>query len=363
MKEATLINLNEKIQNLPSTPGVYLMKDSLGGILYVGKAKSLKKRVQSYFRSSKNHTPKIKKLVKHLKDFDFILLDTEFEAFMLECQLIKELKPPYNRMMKNPLSFAYIVIPVNGSDRRIEMTTNPKHQGGNLYFGPFTSLNTVEKGIQGILACFKIHCSNPSHRGSACLNYSLGLCNGMCLGGSALEQYHHVLNKIIALLNGTDCSILEEMILMMQKASEDFNFEMAAKYRDYIDAVTTLLNKEKVIEFTEENKNIVIIEKLDDHYIKLFLIKRTEILFSKKLKIENTNLESVSAEIKTAIFTYFTAKPLSPSMEVSRDEIDEAQIVYSYLKGNKSSYMIVQDKWLTIKNRHELDSALYEILQ
>ena len=104
------MNLTEKVKNLPSSPGVYLMKDSRGSIIYVGKSKHLKQRVQSYFQNSKNHSPKIIKLVNHLKDFDYILTDTEFEAFLLECQLIKEIKPIYNTQMKNPLSYAYIVI-------------------------------------------------------------------------------------------------------------------------------------------------------------------------------------------------------------------------------------------------------------
>jgi excinuclease ABC subunit C len=363
MKEAILMNITEKIQSLPSTPGVYLMKDSLGGILYVGKAKNLKKRVQSYFRSSTNHSPKIKKLVQHLKDFDYLLVDTEFEAFMLECKLIKEMKPPYNRMMKNPLSFAYIVIHMNDSFGKIEMTSNPKEQAGNLYFGPFTNLHTVEKGIHGILACFKVLCSNPSQRGSACLNYSLDLCNGLCLGGTALEQYHKILNQIVTLLNGTDKSILEEMTLMMQKASENFDFEMAAKYRDYIDAVNTLINKEKVIEFTEENHNIAIIEYLNEHTIKLFLIKRTKVFFSKKYALEKMDIDQINTEIRGAISTYFTSKVPLSSIEVGRDELDEAQIVYSYLKSNKCSYTIIRDKWLNAKNSTTLNKALTKLFK
>jgi excinuclease ABC subunit C len=363
MNEVVLFNLTEKIQNLPSTPGVYLMKDSLGGILYVGKAKNLKKRVQSYFRSSTKHSPKIKKLVQHLKDFDYILVDTEFEAFMLECKLIKEMKPPYNRMMKNPLSFAYIVIHMNDGSGRIEMTTNPKEQAGNLFFGPFTNLNTIEKGIHGILACFKVLCSNPSQRGSACLNYSLGLCNGLCLGGSALEQYHDILNQIVSLLNRTDKSILEEMDLMMLKASENFDFEMAAKYRDYIDAVNSLINKESVIEFTEENNNIAIIESLNEQSIKLFLIKRTEVLFSKKYELDKRELELVKAEIREAIFTYFTSNVPPSSIEVSRNELAEAQIVYSYLKSNKCRYTIVRDNWITAKKTNELNKALTKLFK
>jgi excinuclease ABC subunit C len=360
MKDALLSNIKEKIQNLPSTPGVYLMKDSLGGILYVGKAKNLKKRIQSYFRRSANHSPKIKKLVQHLKDFDYILLDTEFEAFMLECKLIKEWKPPYNRVMKHSLSFAYIVVHMNEDLRRIEMTTDPIEKNGDIYFGPFTNLNTVVKGIHGILECFKVLCLNPSQRGRACLNYNIGLCNGMCLGGPALDQYHHIVNRIIALLNGTDKSIIKEMNEMMLLASENFDFEMAAKYRDYLKAVNTLTNKEKVIEFTEENHNIVMVEYLDEMTIKLFLIKRTKILFTLKYKLSKWNVDEVKEEIRAAILTYFTSNAPSLSLEVSRDELDEAQIVYSYLKSNNCRYTIVPDKWLTSKKSNRLTKALNE---
>jgi excinuclease ABC subunit C len=363
MKEAILFNLKEKIQSLPFSPGVYLMKDSLGGILYVGKAKNLKKRVQSYFRSSANHSPKINKLVQHLKDFDYILVDTEFEAFMLECKLIKELKPPYNRIMKNPLSFAYIVIHMNDDLRRIEMTNNPKEQAGNLCFGPFTNLNTIEKGIHGILASFKVLCSNPPYRGSACLNSSLGLCNGMCLGGSALEQYRHIVNQIIALLNGTDKGILDKMTLMMLKASETFDFELAAKYRDYIDAVNTLINKERVIEFTEENNNIAIIEYLNDQTIKLFLIKRTVVLFGGKYELDKLAIDQVTTEIRDRFLTHFTSNVPPSAIEVSRDELDEAQIIYSYLKSNKCRYTIVPDKWLMEKKSSKLSIAILELFK
>jgi excinuclease ABC subunit C len=362
MKEATLFNLNEKVQNLPSTPGVYLMKDALGGILYVGKAKNLKKRVQSYFRSSANHTPKIKKLVQHLKDFDFILLDTEFEAFMLECKLIKEWKPPYNRVMKNPLSFAYIIIHMNDDFPRFEMTTSPIEKDGDIYFGPFTNLNTVVKGIHGILECFKVLCSNPSQRGRACLNSSIGLCNGLCLGGPGLDQYHHIVNRIVALLSGTDKSLIKEINAMMQKASENFDFEMAAKYRDYLNAVHTLTNKEKVIEFTEGNHNIVMVEYLNEVTIKLFLIKRTKILFTIKYELGQRNVDEVKEEIRAAILTYFTSNVPSLSLEVSRDELDEAQIVYSYLKSNNCRYTIVPDKWLKSKKPNGLTKALNELI-
>lgn len=352
--------LQEKLKNLPSSPGVYLMKDSQSTIIYVGKAKNLKNRVKSYFQKSKNHSPKVKRLVQHLKDFEYILTDTELEAFLLECKLIKEMKPMYNRMMKNPKSFCYIVIRMKEEYRRIEITNSPNKNDGNLYYGPFPNKNTVDKAIQGIKESFKINCCQSSHQNSPCLNYSLGLCIGICLGGKAVVEYHAIMNKIISLLNGSDVSLLDEMTQMMHYASEDFDFERAAKLRDYIDSVHSLINKERVIEFTEENNNMIIIEYLSKSLIKLFLIKRTEVLFREKYNIESS--EQLIPIISSNIFTYFSKNTPQSSKEVSRTEIDEAQIIYSYLKSHPFSYVIIPEKWLNDHEDEKMNDALYTLL-
>lgn len=338
------------------------MKDSLGHILYVGKSKNLKNRVQSYFQNSKAHTPKIKKLVNHLKDFELIPTDTEFEAFMLECQLIQQLKPLYNKKMKSPLSYTYIVIRKHDGLRRMEITDRPDENDGNLYFGPFTSRNTVEKAVQGLKETFRIGCSGSSARNTACLNYSLGLCMGMCLGGEALEQYNQVMNRIITLLQGSDRSIPEEMKRRMSDASGRFDFEAAAKYRDCIDAVTSLLNKEKVIAFAEADTNIAIIEYLNGSTLKLFLIKRNAILLSEKYAIEDVETEQLIAQIKTAILDCFKTQDIPLSPEVIRYEIDAAQIIYSYLSSGSSKSVVIPDHWLEPANRSAIDGALKQLL-
>ena len=241
------MDLKEKIKKLPPSPGVYLMKDSLNRVIYVGKSKNLKNRVGSYFHNSKSHSPKVVKLVKNLKDFEYILTDTEFEAFMLECKLIKEIKPIYNKQMKSPKSYSYIKIKVNENYPSIELTNDVNESDGNIYFGPYTNKNTVERALQGIKEYFKILCTNNSFRASACLNYSLGLCIGICMNDTSRAQYLDIVNKIIELLNGTDKSIVEAIEYTMNQASEKFDFEEAAKYRDYLSAVNYLIGKIKVV--------------------------------------------------------------------------------------------------------------------
>ncbi|MBL4931176.1 GIY-YIG nuclease family protein [Clostridium paridis] len=328
------MNLKEKIKELPSTPGVYLMKDSLNNIIYVGKSKNLKSRVGSYFQNSKSHSPKVIKLVQNLKDFDYILTDTEFEAFLLECKLIKEIKPRYNRLMKSPNSYSYIKININDKYPNLELSQSITTDDGNIYFGPYKNKNTLEKGIKNLKDFYKIQCTNNSRKGSSCLNYSLGLCMGMCQNKLPREEYMITINKIINLLNNEDKSILYEVESMMNIAATNFDFENAAKYRDYLTSVNYLINKVKVIEYTKENKNIVLLEPLNNEEVKIFLISGTEILYSYIDKLDN--LQELKLSIKTYINTYFSSEILNSSIQIGRDEIDQTEIIYSYVK-NKSN--------------------------
>ncbi|MFO1442073.1 GIY-YIG nuclease family protein [Bacillus sp. Bva_UNVM-123] len=352
--------LTEKVKKLPLSPGVYLMKDSVGHIIYVGKAKNLKNRVQSYFQNSKQHSPKINKLKKHLKDFDYIVTDTEFEAFLLECQLIKEYKPLYNRMMKNPQSFTYIVFKIDNGYRKMEITSSIDKNDGSLYFGPFTSKNHVERAVQGVKECFKLCCSHSTKKNTACLNYSLGLCLGICLGGPAVQQYNEIIEKFIDFLQGNNMSILEDLQQMMEHASENYDFETASKYRDCIQAVNALLKKEKVIEFTEENHNLVISEKLNEEMMKLFLIKRTTVLFSQQFSLADVDL--LAEKIKSSILTFFKNQDSLSSIEVSKDEIDEAQIIYSYLKSNNCSFILIPEESLDSEAHSNIILAVNKLI-
>ncbi|MEG0774308.1 UvrB/UvrC motif-containing protein [Clostridium sp.] len=356
------MDLKEKVKNLPLCPGVYLMKDSQEEVIYVGKSKSLKNRVGSYFQNFKNRSPKVEKLVMNLKNFDYILTDTEFEAFMLECKLIKEIKPIYNRLMKNPQSYVYIQINMDEVYPSIKVTNNINENSGNVHFGPYTRKSTAERAVEGIKDYCKINCSNPSKKNSACINYSLDLCLGMCLGNSATVEYQNIINKIISLLNGNDNRLLKEMEDMMITASEKFDFEVAAKYRDYIDGINVLINKEKVIGFTVENQNIAMIEYLNESTIKFFIIKGNKVLFSEKYHIANVNMEEINQIIKANILFYFNDDSLNDTIEISKNEIDEAHIIYSYLKSNNCRYITFSSKWFADENNMEIDKALKELL-
>lgn len=343
------MDLKEKIKMLPKCPGVYLMKDSLDSVIYVGKSKNLKNRVGSYFQNSKSNSPKVEKLVKNLKNFDYILTDTEFEAFLLECKLIKEIKPIYNKQMKSPKSYSYINITINEKHPTIQISNEYNENDGSLYWGPYTNKNIVERALHGIKEYYKIPCnSNLQNTISSCLNYSLGLCIGMCLDTSLKKQYLDIVDKIINFFDGKDKTIIDEMECIMNKASDNFDFEIAAKYRDYINALNSLIDKVKIIEYTKENKNIVLVEHINNNYIKLFLIKGNKIIFSKKYLLADFNSEELKHILGSQILLYFSNKSLKNSIKVEKDEVDESQIIYTYIKSksNNCKHIVISDKWL-----------------
>lgn len=359
------MNLTEKVAALPLSPGVYLMKDSLGHIIYVGKAKQLKKRVQSYFYHSKGHSPKVNRLVSNIRDLDYILTDTEFEAFMLECQLIKEIKPMYNKKMKNPLAYSYITIRQDSAYRQIEVGYDPGPLGSSLHFGPYTSRSTVERAVLGIKESQRILCSSPHAKRTLCLNHSLGLCIGMCGGGEALQRYEEIIDRFIGLLNGKDTGILDELERRMDEAAGRFDFEAAAKYRDYAGAVQALLQKERVTRFTSANQNIVVLEPVNEQLLKLILIKGSRILFRSKLETAHPDMRQLQAAVVAEIVENFKLQTsgIPDEDEVTRHHIDEAQIIYSYLKSNSASYILIPQEWLDAEQQEPLQAAVRGLLE
>ncbi|WP_413302658.1 UvrB/UvrC motif-containing protein [Bacillus sp. 1P10SD] len=354
------MKLIDKVKNLPSSPGVYLMKDSSDNVIYVGKAKNLKNRVRSYFQNTKAHSQKIKKLKANINDFQLILTDTEFEAIMLECKLIKDIKPIFNKKMKNPTSYTYIRFQKRNTHWIVDIS-NTIEKDGSLYFGPYPSKQTVEKALQGMKEFLKIDCGNPN-KGTPCLNYSLGLCIGICFNEDSRKQYNERLRKMMDFLHGTDTEVLQELKQKMIDASNNFDFEKAAKYRDTLDAIQSLIYKEKVIDFTEANKNIALIEYIEDATLKLFLIKGNLVLFSEKYKIKEENSEQLVDKIKANILKHFKSLSNLSSIEVSRDEIDEAQIIYSYLNSSSCKYVIIDEDWLEFEHQKNLDSSIINSL-
>lgn len=357
------LDLKEKARQLPAVPGVYIMKDASNNVIYVGKSKKLKSRVSSYFINSKHHSPKVVKLVKNIRDFEYIVTDTEFEAFLLECKLIRSIKPMYNKLMKSPESYVYIKISIMDEYPSISIC-GEKLQDNCLYFGPYTNHNTVERAVEGIKKSCRIQCSNSIglRKPSLCLNYSLGLCMGMCGGHGVKDEYNKAVGSIVNLLKGDDERILDDFKTKMESASEKLDFSEAAKYRDYISAINYLIKKQEVVRYYGRNRNIVVTEQLMDKTMKIYFIKGSKVIYKEKLNIDEYNFEVTKDSIKERILTCFAEIPKKELGEINKERIDEAQIVYSYLKNNKDCrYTVIPEVWIAKKEGNKLQRAVDKI--
>ncbi len=255
-----LKELRKKSMSLPLNPGVYIMKNKSGKIIYIGKAKKLKNRVSSYFGSDKQHTLKVKKMVEQVDDFDYIICDTELEALLLECSLIKQHSPKYNILLKDDKGYHYIKI--SGGDWPIISEVKQKLNDGAEYLGPYNSGWILKQTIDEAGKIFKLpRCSKQFPRdigkGRPCLNYHIGLCSAPCSGRVKQTDYLEGVRSAIDFIKGGSSDTAAQLKKRMEKASEELDFELAAKLRDRIRALTRASEKQKVITSAYKEQDVI----------------------------------------------------------------------------------------------------------
>lgn len=265
-----MFDIKENLKRLPDRPGVYLHKDKDGEIIYVGKAISLKNRVRQYFQSKSNLDPKVKAMVSHIEEFEYIITDTEMEALLLESSLIKKHMPKYNVLLRDDKSFPYIKVTLGEDWPRLVKTRRVLDDGG-VYFGPYTDATAVShlvellSDIYGLKRCS----SNNFPEGfKPCLNYHIQHCRGICRGNIDKDRYLNGVEQVIEFLSGDTRGILEYLDRQMKKEAEELNFEKAAEYRDQIAAVGAIPNQEKLDEFlalVKRNKVKVVRRKAEEY--------------------------------------------------------------------------------------------------
>ena len=258
--------LRKKAMQLPLTPGVYLMKNSSSEIIYVGKAKALKNRVSQYFGSEHNHTVKVRKMVENVDDFDVILTDSEFEALVLECSLIKQHSPKYNILLKDDKGYSYIRIS-DGEYRKISAVFNKKDDGSE-YIGPYLSSYSVRQSVDAANKIFKLPQCNkvfPRDFGKSrpCLNYYISQCCGLCTGKIKKSDYDEAVDGAIAFLKGDSRDIIADLRAKMEKAAEELDFEQAAKLRDRINSIERIKEKQKVVYKSVEEQDVFATADID----------------------------------------------------------------------------------------------------
>ena len=237
-----MFSIEEELKNLPASPGVYIMHNIDGDIIYVGKAKVLKNRVRQYFQQNKNHSPKVLAMVSNIAYFEYIVTDTEIEALVLECNLIKKHKPKYNILLKDDKHYPYIKVTINEEYPRIFMSRTLKNDGAK-YFGPYAGMQTVKGTIDIVQKIFKPPLCRRKFpedigKGRPCLNYHIDKCFAPCISGKvSKEEYRQVFFDICSFLEGNHSDLLAELTDQMQNASKNTEFEKAAALRDKISAI------------------------------------------------------------------------------------------------------------------------------
>ena len=260
MEMQKIAELRKKANTLPMEPGVYLMRDRRGEIIYVGKAKKLKNRVTSYFRGVEHHLPKVYRMVEQVQDFDYIVTDSEFEALVLECSLIKLHSPKYNILLKDDKGYHYVCV-TKEPYPRIKLAMQ-KADDGNEYIGPFVSSMVVKQTVEEANRVFLLPTCRrkfPEDFGKErpCLNFHIHQCMGVCRGEITLEAYREVLDEALQFIRSGGMQSVEVLTERMQQAAEALDFERAARYRDRISAIRRITEQQKVIEFPHESLDVL----------------------------------------------------------------------------------------------------------
>ncbi len=251
--------LREKSMKLPLTPGVYIMKNKQGKIIYIGKAKKLKNRVSQYFGSQNKHAIKVRKMVENVDDFDYILTDSEFEALVLEASLIKQNQPKYNILLKDDKGYSYIKV-TNEPYRKISAVLQKDDENAD-YIGPFTSSYSVKQSVDEANKIFRLPQCNKSFprdfkKGRPCLNFHINRCMGVCTGKISRKEYDEAVNDALDFLKGDITKIVKELKIKMNACAENLDFENAGKYRDRIRAIENMQVKQKVVTETTDSKDV-----------------------------------------------------------------------------------------------------------
>ena len=345
------------LKNLPDKPGVYLMKNSLGEIIYVGKAKILKNRVRSYFQTSKNHSEKVKVMVKNIAEFEYIVTDTEMEALILECNLIKKYSPKYNILLKDDKFYPFIKITVKDDFPRVFVTRNFA-KDGSKYFGPYTNGTAVYETINLIYKIFplrncKLLIKENGEKIRPCLNYHIKQCGGPCGGYISKEKYGEMIKQIIDLLSGKDTYLLKSLKLDMEHAAENLEFEKAALLRDKILAVETLVEKQKIFKTMEGDEDFINIDVDEkDSCIQVFFSRDGKILGREHFIFENTANESIEELIGQFITSFYSGTAKVPKT-IFVPTISDVELLEEYLTIKRGSKV-----WIKIPQKGQKKEML-----
>ena len=335
-----MFQIEEELKKLPARPGVYIMHDERDAIIYVGKAISLKNRVRQYFQSSRNKGVKIEQMVTHIARFEYIITDSELEALVLECNLIKEHRPKYNTMLMDDKAYPFIKVTVQEDFPRV-LFARQMYKDKAKYYGPYTSAAAVKDTIDLIHKLYGIRTCNrqlPKMQGKErpCLNYHIHQCPAPCQGYISKEEYGESVKKALHFLNGNYAPILKELEEKMQQAAEEMEFEKAIEYRELLGSVKKIAQKQKITNSDMEDKDVIAMAKdREDAVVQVFFIRDGRLIgrdhFCLHIAADDKKEEILAAFVKQ----FYAGTPYIPREIMMQYEIGEAEVIESWLSERK----------------------------
>ena len=345
--------IEEELKKLPAKPGVYIMHDEADEIIYVGKAISLKNRVRQYFQSSRNKGPKIEQMVTHISRFEYIITDSELEALVLECNLIKEHRPKYNTMLKDDKSYPFIKVTVQETYPRVLFARQMK-KDKNRYFGPYTSAGAVKDVIELVRKLYQVRsCSRSLPRDAGkdrpCLYYHMKQCAAPCQGYITPEEYRENIRKVIRFLNGDFQPTIQELTEKMQNASDDLRFEDAMEYRDLIQSIRKIGERQKITGYGEDDRDIIAVAMDDsqdlreqDAVVQVFFVREGKLIgrdhFFLRVARGDTRAQVLSSFLKQ----FYAGTPFIPREIMLQKEIEDRELIEEWLSSRRKQKVYIR---------------------
>lgn len=334
--------LREKAMKLPLTPGVYIMKNKQGKIIYIGKAKKLKNRVSQYFGSQNKHSVKVLKMVENVNDFDYILTDSEFEALVLEASLIKQNQPKYNILLKDDKGYSYIKV-TKEEYPKISAVLQKDDENAD-YIGPFTSSYSVKQSVDEANKIFRLPQCNKEFprdfkKGRPCLNFHINRCMGVCTGKISKKEYNDTVKDALDFLNGDISKIIADLNQKMNECAEKLDFENAGKYRDRIRAIQNMQTKQKVVTETGESKDVFAVATNDnDTCIVVLRFDKGRLCDSEHFFIDNTQNDE---NLRGGFLTQYYAIRSVPQKVLLDETIEDLDLIAQYLTNLRGKKCVV----------------------
>ena len=340
-------DIQEELKKLPGRPGVYIMHDEKDHIIYVGKAISLKNRVRQYFQSSRNKGVKIEQMVTHIRRFEYIVTDSELEALVLECNLIKEHHPKYNTMLMDDKTYPFIKVTTNEAFPRVVLSRKMLKDKAR-YFGPYTSSQAVRDTIDLIHKLFHLRSCNRSLPGDIgkerpCLNYHIKQCDAPCQGYISREEYGKAVNEVLRFLNGNYDSVLKELEDKMNAASEALEFERAIEYRELISSVKKVVQKQKITDSSGEDRDVLAVaSEEEDAVVQVFFIRGGRLIGRDHFYLRISKGENASEILNSFILQYYAGTPFIPGELMLQEEVEDRELLETWLTSKRGQKVILK---------------------